>query len=125
MADMDVALALMPGKKKLNLHASYSILKEGERADRNALVPEHFAEWVKFAKERDMGIDFNPTFFSHEKAKDGLTLTNPDENLRQESGKALRGIQSFRNRSGVLYGGQRGICLAFCGDTRGLPAPDG
>lgn len=83
MQDMDQALKAMPGKKKLNLHASYAIFEKGREADRDRLAPEHFARWVAFAKERDMGIDFNPTFFSHDKIKDGLTLSSPDEETRQ------------------------------------------
>ena len=62
MADMDKAISLMPGKKKLNIHACYAIFEEGEFADRDALEPKHFAKWGEFAKERNMGIDFNPTF---------------------------------------------------------------
>ena len=54
MADMDVALKLMPGKKKLNLHACYAIFEDGEFVDRDALEPKHFAKWVAFAKERNM-----------------------------------------------------------------------
>lgn len=79
MEDMDKAFSLMPGKKKLNLHASYAI---GDSIDRANLKKEDFAPWVKFAKERGMGIDFNPTFFSHPMVKDGLTLSSPDEEVR-------------------------------------------
>ncbi len=82
MQDMDKALSLIPGKHKLNLHASYAIFEEGERTDRDALEPKHFAEWVRFAKKRGLGIDFNPTLFSHEKVKDGLTLSSPDKETR-------------------------------------------
>lgn len=82
MADIDKAFSLIPGKKKLNLHASYAIF-EGNRADRDALKPEHFKKWVEFAKERGLGIDFNPTFFSHPMVKDGLTLSSPDETVRK------------------------------------------
>ena len=82
MADIDKAFSLIPGKKKLNLHASYAIF-DGNRADRDALKPEHFAKWVEFAKVRNIGIDFNPTFFSHPMVKDGLTLSSPDENIRK------------------------------------------
>ncbi|MBO5410971.1 MAG: L-rhamnose isomerase [Clostridia bacterium] len=82
MADIDKAFSLIPGKKKLNLHASYAIF-DGEKADRDALRPEHFAKWVTFAKERGCGIDFNPTFFSHPMVKDGLTLSSPDEEVRK------------------------------------------
>lgn len=81
MADIDKALSLIPGKHRINLHASYAIFEDGEKADRDALLPKHFGKWVEFAKERGLGIDFNPTFFSHPLAK-GLTLSNPDENIR-------------------------------------------
>ena len=81
MADIDKAFSLMPGKKKLNLHACYAIF-DGDRADRDAIRPEHFKKWVDFAKARGMGIDFNPTFFSHPMVKDNLTLSSPDETVR-------------------------------------------
>lgn len=83
MADIDKAFSLIPGKKKLNLHASYAIFENGEFADRDALEPKHFAKWVEFAKARNMGIDFNPTLFSHPMVKDNLTLSSPDENARK------------------------------------------
>ncbi len=83
MADMSFALSLMPGKKKINLHASYSIPKEGEVVDRDALKPRHFAKWVEFANKRGLGIDFNPTLFSHPMVKDNLTLSSPDEQVRR------------------------------------------
>ena len=104
MADMDKVFSLVPGKKKLNLHASYAIF-EGERADRDALKPEHYAHWVKFAKERGLGIDFNPTFFSHPMVKENLTLSSPDETVRKfwvEHGKRCVEIsQYFAEETGV------------------------
>lgn len=82
-ADIRKAFSLMPGKKRLNLHASYAVLN-GEKTDRDAYRPEHFAPWVKFAKETGFaGIDFNPTFFSHKNVKDGLTLSSPDKEIRK------------------------------------------
>ncbi len=82
-ADIEKAFSLIPGKKRLNLHASYAILN-GEKVDRDAYRPEHFAPWVKFAKEIGLdGIDFNPTMFSHKNMKDGLSLSSPDENIRK------------------------------------------
>lgn len=81
-ADLDKAFSLIPGKVKLNLHASYAVFN-GEPVGRDELKPEHFAEWVKFAKERNIGLDFNPTFFSHPMVKDNLTLSSPDEEVRQ------------------------------------------
>ena len=82
MADMEKALSLVPGKHKINLHASYAIFAEGEHADRNALAPVHFAKWVEFAKRLGVGIDFNPTYFSHPKAAE-FTLSSPDEDIRK------------------------------------------
>lgn len=85
MEDIKVAFSLMTGRKRLNLHASYAILgKDAGKIDRDAYRPEHFAPWVKFAKEIGLdGIDFNPTFFSHPKMKDGLSLSSPDEETRR------------------------------------------
>lgn len=82
MMDIDQAFALIPGSKRLNLHASYAIFGEGEWADRDSLLPEHFKKWVEFAKERDLGIDFNPTFFSHPYARQ-FTLSSSEEEIRK------------------------------------------
>jgi len=105
MQDMEKAISLMPGKKKLNLHASYAIFEEGEFADRDKLEPKHFAKWVEFAKKHNMGIDFNPTFFSHDKVKDGLTLSSPDEETRKfwiDHGKAcIRISEYFAKETGI------------------------
>ncbi len=83
MADYDKAFSLIPGKKKLNLHASYAIFDDGESVGRDKIEPKHFKKWVEFAKARGMGIDFNPTFFSHPMVKDNLTLSSPDEEVRK------------------------------------------
>lgn len=105
MQDIDKAISLIPGKKKINLHASYAIFDDGEFADRDSLKPEHFAKWVEFAKERNMGIDFNPTYFSHPMVKDNLTLSSPDENVRKfwvEHGRRCIEIsQYFAEETGV------------------------
>lgn len=82
MADFDEVPRLTPSKKKLNLHACYAIFEDGEFADRDKIQPKHFAKWVAYAKERGLGIDFNPTFFFHPMAKDGLTLSSTDESVR-------------------------------------------
>ena len=82
MQDFDKAISLVPGAKKLNLHACYAIFEDGEIVSRDQLEPKHFAKWVEFAKERGMGIDFNPTFFAHPMVKDNLTLSSPDEEVR-------------------------------------------
>lgn len=98
MADFDEVLRLTPGKKKLNLHASYAIFEDGEFADRDAIQPKHFSRWVAYANERGLGIDFNPTFFSHSMVKDGLTLSSPDETVRKfwvEHGKRCMAIAEY------------------------------
>ena len=82
LADIDKVLSLVPGKHKLNLHANYAIFEKGEFVDRDALEPKHFAKWVAFAKERGMGLDFNPTIFSHDMVKDNLSLSHPDKEVR-------------------------------------------
>lgn len=99
MADIDEVLKLIPGKAKLNLHASYAIFdkENGGYVDRDRLEPKHFKRWVDFCKERGIGCDFNPTFFSHEKC-DPLTLSSPNEETRKfwiEHGKACIRISSY------------------------------
>lgn len=81
MADMDKTLSLIPGKHRINLHASYAIFEEGEWADRDQLEPKHFKKWVEFAKEKGIGIDFNPTLFSHANAENA-TLSSEDPKIR-------------------------------------------
>lgn len=82
MDDIDKVLSMVPGKHKLNLHANYAIFEDGQFADRDQLKPEHFKKWVEFARERGMGLDFNPTFFSHDMVRDGLTLSSPNQQVR-------------------------------------------
>lgn len=105
LADMDKVMSLAPGKKKINVHASYAIFEDGEWVDRDKLEPKHFKKWVEFAKERGLGLDFNPTFFSSPKVKDGLTLSSPDEETRRfwiEHGKAcIRISQYFAEETGI------------------------
>lgn len=81
-ADADKALSLIPGTHRFNLHAIYAEM-DGRRVDRNALTVEHFAGWIDWAKERGMGLDFNPTFFSHPKAAGGRTLSSDDAGIRR------------------------------------------
>lgn len=99
MADLDQVLALIPGTPKMNLHACYAIFDEenGGWVDRDKLEPKHFAKWVRFCKERGLGCDFNPTFFSHEKC-DPLTLSSPNEETRKfwiDHGKACIRISQY------------------------------
>ena len=98
MADMEKAMSLIPGTKKLNVHACYAIFEKGEFVDRDKLEPRHFQKWIDLAKKYNMGIDFNPTFFSHPKVKDGLTLSSPDKETRDfwiEHGKACIRISEY------------------------------
>ena len=83
--DIEKAFSFMPGKKRLNLHASYAVLgKDKGKVDRDKYTFEYFKPWVEFAKKIGLdGIDFNPTFFSHPKVKNGLTLSSPDEETRK------------------------------------------
>ncbi len=95
--DIKKAFSLMPGKKRLNLHASYAVLGADKgKADRDAYTYKYFEPWVKFAKENGIsGIDFNPTFFAHPKMKDGLSLSSPDAETRKfwiNHGKACLAI---------------------------------
>ena len=91
--DLDKAMSLIPGTHRLNLHACYA--ETGGSVDRNELRPEHFRTWIDWAKDRGLGMDFNPTYFAHPKADDGLTLSHPDQGIRQfwiEHGIACRKI---------------------------------
>ncbi len=81
MADIDLTLSLIPGKHKINIHAIYAITDKP--VSRDKLKPEHFAKWVEYAKTRGLGLDINPTLFSHPLAADGLTLSHPDEKIRK------------------------------------------
>lgn len=98
MADFEKALSMIGGAKRLNLHASYAIFAPGEKVDRDALEPRHFQPWVEFAKKNHLGLDFNPTFFSHPMVKGGLTLSSPDEEVRAfwvRHGIACRRIAAY------------------------------
>lgn len=98
-ADMEKAFSLIPGKKRVNLHAIY--LDADEKVERDEIKPEHFDRWVEWAKAQQLGLDFNPTFFSHPKADDGLTLSHPDEEVRAfwvEHLKASRKISEYFGR---------------------------
>ena len=99
MADIDKVISLVPGKVKMNLHACYAIFDDenGGWVDRDKLEPKHFQKWVDYCKERNMGCDFNPTFFSHPMC-DPLTLSSPNEQTRKfwvEHGKACVRISQY------------------------------
>jgi L-rhamnose isomerase len=93
-ADLDKVFSLVPGKHRLNLHASYAETA-GKKIDRNQVAPEHFSNWLAWAKGNGIGLDFNQTFYAHPKASDGFTLTSRDEGIRKfwvEHGIACRKI---------------------------------
>jgi len=99
-ADIDLAMALIPGPKRLNLHAIYR--ESAKPVARDAIGPEHFAGWVDWARERKAGLDFNPTCFSHPLADDGLTLSHSDPAIRRfwiDHCKACRTISAYFGRS--------------------------
>ena len=98
--DFEFVSGLIPGKKKLSLHAIY-LDSEGRKVERNEIAPVHFASWVDWAKERKLGLDFNPTYFSHPLSADGFTLSSDDPGKRKfwvEHGIASRKISEYFGR---------------------------
>jgi L-rhamnose isomerase len=98
--DLEQALALIPGKHRVNLHACYADLG-GKKVDRNELAPAHFQSWIDWSRERGLGLDFNPTYFSHPLAADGFTLSHADKTVRKfwvEHGAACRRIGAEMGR---------------------------
>ena len=92
-ADLEFSYSMIPGNHRLNLHAFY--LDTDQNPDRDEIEYSHFAPWVDWAKDQSLGLDFNPTFFAHEKADDNLTLSHPDQGIRDfwiEHGKRSRDI---------------------------------
>ncbi|UPT57489.1 L-rhamnose isomerase [Dickeya zeae] len=98
-ADLEQAFRHIPGPKRLNLHAIY--LESETPVARNAIEPRHFSNWVAWAKEQHLGLDFNPTCFSHPFSSDGFTLSHPDEKIRRfwiEHCQASRRISAWFGR---------------------------
>lgn len=92
--DLDIAMNMIPGKQRLNVHSIYAETN-GEKVDRNQLEPKHFSNWIEWAKQRGIGLDFNGSFFSHPLSDSGNTLSNADEGIRKfwiEHGTACRRI---------------------------------
>ncbi|MBE7678932.1 MULTISPECIES: L-rhamnose isomerase [Paenibacillus] len=95
-ADLEQAFSLIPGKHKVNLHAIYT--DTDEKVELDQIEPKHYEKWVQWAKEQGLGLDFNPTCFSHEKSSDGFTLSHPDPEIRQfwiDHCKASRRIGAY------------------------------
>ena len=123
-ADLTRAFKLMPGKKRVNVHACYAILGEDKgKVDRDAYEYKHFEPWVKWAKENGLeGVDFNPTWFSHPMMKDGLSLSSPDEEVRKfwvNHGKACMKIAA---EIGKAMGSPCCINLWVPDGTKDIPA---
>jgi len=102
-ADLDLVLKMLPGKNRLNLHAFYA--ETGAKSvDRDAIAPEHFARWLEWAKAKEIGLDFNPTYFAHPRATSGFTLSSADRDVRKfwiDHGRACRVIaQHFSKKLG-------------------------
>ncbi len=100
-SDFELALSLIPGRHRINLHACYADYS-GPRVERNELTPAHFQSWIDWAREQGLGMDFNPTYFAHPKAADGFTLTHPDRGIRQfwiEHGITCRRIGAAMGRA--------------------------
>jgi L-rhamnose isomerase len=98
-ADLDKAYSLIPGKHRLNLHASYA--ETGGGVDRTEITTDHFRNWMEWAKAAGRGIDFNQTFFSHPRANDGFTIASADEANRRfwvEHGVLCRQIGAWLGR---------------------------
>ena len=105
--NLDQALAMIPGRTKLALHAVY-LDSQGEKIDRDQIEPKHFAGWVDYAKEHRLGLDFNPTYFNHPMADSGMTLASFDPAVRDfwvEHGTRCR-------RIGAYFGKELGqVCI--------------
>jgi len=99
-ADLDQAFALIPGEHRLNLHAIYGDFSDG-LVERDEIGVKQFESWIAWARERGVGLDFNPSYFSHRLAEDGFTLTHRDEKIRDfwiEHGRTSRQIAAEMGR---------------------------
>ena len=100
-SDLDLALRLIPGRHRVNLHAIYGDFG-GRKVDRNEVAPEHFSGWIEWARSKGLGLDFNPTLFSHPLADDGFTLSHRDAKVRKfwiEHCRACRRIGAAMGRA--------------------------
>ena len=102
-SDLDQTLSLLPGTHRLNLHASYAETG-GRKVERNRLQPEHFRNWIDWAKSRRIGMDFNPTYFAHPLADDGYTLAHADKAIRRVLDRARHRLPADRRAIGKALG---------------------
>lgn len=101
-ADFSKAISLIPGKKRLNLHAIYA--DTDEKIDLVDLAPRHFASWIDYAKENDLGLDYNPTCFSHPMADSGFTISSADPAVRAFWIEHVRGSRRISEAFGRALG---------------------
>ena len=98
--DLEMAMSLIPGALRVNLHASYGDFG-GELVDRDQIEPQHFSSWVSWAKELGIHLDFNSTLFAHPLAESGFTLSNPDSRIREfwiEHSRRCRDVAAFMGK---------------------------
>lgn len=110
--DLDEALKYIPGKKKINLHASY---QANNIVDRRDITPLQFEPWIKYAKERGLGLDFNPTIFSSPMLKDGLSLSSPEKDVRDYWIKHCQNAIKVTEEFGKTLG-QKSLCNIWIPD---------
>ena len=103
---LDLALKLIPGVKRLNLHASY--ISDDAGCDRDAITIDNFAAWIEYARQRNVKLDFNATLFGHENAADGLTLSHPDPEIRAFW---IRHVKACRKIAAEIGKEQKSPCL--------------
>ena len=104
--DLDLALKLIPGTRRLSLHASY--VSDDNGSDRDCITPDNFASWIEYARQRNIKLDFNATLFGHEKAEDGMTLSHPDEGIREFW---VRHVKACRKIAADIGREQKSPCL--------------
>ncbi len=112
--DLDLALKLIPGTHRLSLHASY--ISDDNGCDRDAITLDNFASWIEYARQRNIKLDFNATLFGHEKAEDGMTLSHPNDEIREFW---VRHVKACRKIAVGIGKEQNSPCLM------NLWAPDG
>jgi L-rhamnose isomerase len=118
-ADLEEAMSLVPGAKRVNLHAIYGDFG-GRTIDRDAIDASHFSAWIDWARRKGLGLDFNATLFSHPLAADGYTLSHRDPAIRAfwvEHSKRARRIGAAM---GAALGGVQGSAC-----VHNLWIPDG
>lgn len=118
-ADMDFAMRLIPGKHRVNLHAIYA--DTDEKVELTDLAPRHFATWIDWAKERGLGLDFNPTCFSHPMASSGFTLSSADPTVRDFWIAHCRAARRISEAFGRALGTKSVMNLWFPDGSKDIP----